>query len=581
MDRMIIRMRTRRLGSWCLCCALVLGAAGGCGDDSGGNGNDNNNAVQPACQGHDECASDEVCDPTLHQCVPNQCGDGVMRGGEACDDGAGNSDTTPGACRTDCQPARCGDGVLDDPETCDGTDFGGASCETETGFVNGELRCADACSLDTSQCHTCGNAAIDGPERCDGTRLDGRTCEGLGYAGGLLGCSEDCLDLDERGCFSCGDELCEHDKGETSAICPEDCAWTRVEVGGGSACGIKADGTLWCWGSGLAGQLGVGTLESSSTPLRVPILAAVSELSVGANTTCAVQADHRLFCWGWNIAGQLGDGSTINSTIPVEAWLDLPVLRASTGGATTCAVLQGTGAVQTACWGWNSGMLGVGVSGDSLVPLVLDDGFDRVSVGLTHVCGRMASSGQAYCWGQNGSGQLGDGTGAGSSVPVQVAPANGGLGVAHVSAGAEFACGLDDQGHAMCWGSNAQGRLGDGTQTSRDLPTPVIGITQTVTQVDAGHSHACAVDQAGALFCWGDNYRGELGDGTQTSHSTPLQVTLPAAVAWVSAGKETTCAVLVSGAAYCWGYNNYGQVGIGEGAGEAVLQPQLVVDPYQ
>jgi len=150
---------------------------------------------------------------------PARCGDGVLTEGEACDDGAANSDTVPDACRTDCTAPRCGDGVADSDEACDGDDLRELRCDDpsiEGGFVSGVLRCDASCQLDTSACSTeegptCGDDVAEGAEACDGTDLRGQNCTLLGYDNGELRCNADCT-LDDSDCRVCGNEIAEEDE---------------------------------------------------------------------------------------------------------------------------------------------------------------------------------------------------------------------------------------------------------------------------------------------------------------------------------------------------------------------------------
>jgi len=185
----------------------------------------------------------------------------------------------------------------------------------------------------------------------------------------------------------------------------------------------------------------------------------------------------------------------------------------------------------------------------------------KVAAGYQHTCAVTANGG-LVCWGDNGSGQLGDGTTTRRSTPT---PVNGlGSGVADVVTGNSHTCALTTGGAAMCWGSNADRQLGDGTTTSRLTPTAVSGLGSGVMAITAGVAHTCALTTGGGVKCWGANGSGQLGDGTTTNRATPTAVSgLGSGVAAISAGGSHTCAMSSGGGMGCWGSNTYGQLGDG------------------
>jgi alpha-tubulin suppressor-like RCC1 family protein len=189
----------------------------------------------------------------------------------------------------------------------------------------------------------------------------------------------------------------------------------------------------------------------------------------------------------------------------------------------TCAVTTGGLAY---CWGANTfGQLGDGTATQQEAPVAVSGGltFSTVSAtGASHTCG-VTSGGAGYCWGWNGSGELGDGSTAASAVPV---PVTGGLVFAAVSAGGGHTCGLTTSGSAYCWGLNDLGQLGDGTTTQRTSPVAVSG-GLTFGSIDAGFAHVAAIAAGGAGYSWGSNTSGELGDGTTTNRTVPTLVAAP------------------------------------------------------
>lgn len=306
---------------------------------------------------------------------------------------------------------------------------------------------------------------------------------------------------------------------------------TAIDGGGLFTCALTAGGAVSCWGGNSAGQLGNGSTSTSSLPAPVAGLSSgVTAISAGTNHTCALTSSGGVQCWGLNNHGQLGDGSTSNRATPVAVTgLDSGVLAVSAGSFHTCAVLA---AGDVKCWGLNqSGQLGNGlVFYQSPTPVdVLDLGaaMASISAGYAHTCG-VTSSGAGKCWGLGYRGQLGDGSGYGGEIPVDVdATTTGAFGAIDASQW-EHTCGLTQAGGAFCWGANEFGQLGNGDFVDSFVPAPVSGLGSGIVAVSAGSLHACALTAAGTVKCWGANSAGQLGNGTTTDSNVPVDVVFPA-----------------------------------------------------
>jgi alpha-tubulin suppressor-like RCC1 family protein len=222
--------------------------------------------------------------------------------------------------------------------------------------------------------------------------------------------------------------------------------------------------------------------------------------------------------------------------------------------AHSCAMGRDT---NTWCWGDNgSGQLGQAGSPATPVVVAGTNGSRGVATGLAHSCALVGTG--LSCWGANGAGQLGDGTTTTRSVPAAV----GGLGaIAAVTAGANHTCALVADGSVACWGANGSGQLGDGTTTGSLTPVGVAGLGGAVA-ISAGGDHTCAQLSDGTARCWGANGSGQLGDGTTTASSTPVDPGLDGVTA-ISAGNGHTCVAIADGTASCWGANASGQLGNG------------------
>ncbi|MEI7561477.1 MAG: biotin transporter BioY [Actinomycetes bacterium] len=186
-----------------------------------------------------------------------------------------------------------------------------------------------------------------------------------------------------------------------------------------------------------------------------------------------------------------------------------------------------------------------------------------ISASQYHTCASL-SSGGAKCWGDNGQGQLGDGTNTERRVATDVSGLTSGVVAISTSNGEAHTCAVLNTGAVKCWGYNNFGQLGDGTTTGRNTPVDVSGLSSGVSAIAAGFEHSCALLKTGAVKCWGRNDYGQLGDNSTTQRLTPVNVSgLSSGVTAISTGKYHTCALLNTGGVKCWGNSSFGERGNG------------------
>jgi alpha-tubulin suppressor-like RCC1 family protein len=284
-----------------------------------------------------------------------------------------------------------------------------------------------------------------------------------------------------------------------------------------------------------------------------------------------------VWAWGDNYAGQLATGTKTNSWVPVR----IPGLTGITSVAaaidgtipgTTPLALKSDGTVWA--WGANAGgQLGNGTSAGSAVPVQVSGLTGVTSIAASnHSAYALKADGSLWAWGDNSHGQLGDGTTEGSTVPVQVTGVSNVLSIALTTTGSTPGSTIyarKKDGTVWAWGYNYEGQLGNGTRTNSSVPVQVSGLTG-ITNISAGYHRGYALRSDGTVWSWGDGFAGGLGNGTTSLSAIPVRVSGLIGVTNISAGFHTGYAMKGTASVWSWGANGYGILGNGSAADSSV-----------
>lgn len=323
------------------------------------------------------------------------------------------------------------------------------------------------------------------------------------------------------------------------------------------SCGLADNTLMGCWGVNDEGQLGDGSVDPTSIAVPDDVFEGFYEISAGLLNTCAIGGEGQAYCWGSNRFGGLGTGASPEQSVePVPVSSEVGFVQISVGGLHACGL---TRAGDAFCWGYNRwGQLGDGSTTTRFtpVPVATELRFSSISAGYAHTCGVVAEVG-TYCWGLNSFGQLGDGSQTDQMTPTRV---GGQVPFFEVSAGGLHTCGLGPDNMAYCWGFNRTGQLGNNGSEDSALPQPV---GASYSSIVSGGLHTCAIDADGSAWCWGFNGSGALGDGSSINRAVPTPVAGSHGYLQLAAGLHHTCGMTVDRNVLCWGYNRFGQVGDG------------------
>ncbi len=364
---------------------------------------------------------------------------------------------------------------------------------------------------------------------------------------------------------------------------------------GYAACAIDASGNLYTWGIDQYLHTVVSKTGGNAqdlTPVQVGFPAGVTSwtsASVGYLFTLAIGNDGDIYGWGLNSDGQLGNGTTTDSNVPVMVTLPSGVKARAVSAGEDFAVAVGTDG-NVYAWGLNSsGQLGDSTTTNSDVPVLvkMPSGVTATTVFAGPAFAlAIGSDGNIYAWGANSTGQLGDSTATNSSVPVMVKMPSGVTATA-ISAGSSFSLAIGSDGNAYAWGGNGFGQLGDSTKTNSSVPVMVdLPSGVTAKAIAGGRLHSLAVGSNGIVYGWGSNIYGGLGTDTVNVPSTeilPTPVSLPAGLtaAGVTAIRWSSYMLGSNDSVYACGYNQEGELGIGSATGSpeyGVPTPTAVSD---
>ena len=295
----------------------------------------------------------------------------------------------------------------------------------------------------------------------------------------------------------------------------------------------NAAATLTQVGSNFRMRVGV---ENKDEPV---VLA--NQFSSGYYHACVIASDNKLYCWGRNHRGQLGNNSMVDSSRPVAVNMTgvlagKTIKQISTGAYHTCVVASDDNAY---CWGENmKGQLGNNSTANSSVPVKVDTSgvlagktIKQISTGHYHTCA-VASDDKMYCWGENNNGELGNGSTVDSRVPVAVNMTGvlAGKTIKQMSVGTYNTCVIASDDKVYCWGSNAYGQVGNNSLTDSNVPVAVntTGVLagKTIKQISVGHHRACAIASDDKMYCWGNNMGGALGNGSTADSHIPVSVNM-------------------------------------------------------
>lgn len=358
---------------------------------------------------------------------------------------------------------------------------------------------------------------------------------------------------------------------------------TKVATGQQHTLALRADGSLWAWGSNTNGQLGDGTVSSGpeyskNSPVKAGT-ATWKAISAGEDFSVGIQTNGTLWAWGLNDAsGRLGDGSTgaTNKSAPVKI-ADGNYVSVSAGRRHSLAI-DADGYLWA--WGYNfDGSLGNGTSGSGTnknTPTKIGSDKWIVVVAGNDISYGIKEGGTLWAWGYSAVSSAEPRQH--SSIPVQIASGTWRT----IAGNRDFRVGIKSDGTLWAWGHNNFGQLGCGTNTAYSADPTQIGADNTWTDVTTGLQYCIALKSDGTLWSWGYNNNGQLGDGTNSNRNAPARVgsALWATLGTGSFSNSTSFGLQQNEELWAWGFNSYGQLGNGNSGGSAAVNTPVFIPAY-
>ena len=329
--------------------------------------------------------------------------------------------------------------------------------------------------------------------------------------------------------------------------------------------------SLYAWGYGAQGQLGLGNTAAQSTPIQVGALTTWTQVATGRQHTLAIESG-KLYAMGNNNYGNLGDGTTVAKSSPIQvgALTNWSKVAATQQWASLALKTDGT------LWSFGYGASGQLAQGNltnysSPVQIgALTDWGDAEISGGNNFFAAIKTDGTFWAWGDNSYGQLGLGNQTSRSSPVQV----GALTTwSKVSTGGYGLMAVKTDGTLWGWGYNGSGQLGVGSGVAEKSSPVQVGSLTTWLNVSSGRYYTTALTTDGKLYAWGQGNSGQIGQGNTTDYNSPVQVGALTTWSKIGGGADHSLAIKTDGTLWAWGNNAYSQLGNGDAIGNNKSSP--------